>query len=311
MTQLSIVIPVFNEKENISPLLAEIRAALKSLNRPYECVFVDDGSTDGSVEEIKREMSLDKSIRLVVFRRNFGQTAAIAAGFEHAKGDVIVTMDADLQNDPKDIPRLLAKIEEGYDLVSGWRKDRKDPFIRIFPSNVANKIIAKVTGVPLHDSGCTLKAYRRSVIEELNLYGQMHRFIPAIASWAGVSLIEIPVTHHPRTRGLSKYGISRTFRVMLDLITVKFFLSYSTSPIQIFGKIGFFSAFTGIACFVAALFLKVTQGRTLTGDPLFYLFIFFEMTGVQFILIGLLGEINIRTYHESRNKKTYVIKEVF
>lgn len=307
---VSIVVPVYNEADNLPDFLAAIQRVMRSLQKSYECILVDDGSTDGTRDVILTEQKRNSAIRLVSLRRNFGQTAAMAAGFDHARGAIIVTLDADGQNDPDDIPKLLEKLNTGYDLVCGWRKDRKDPLSKKIPSAFANALIAWVTGVKIHDSGCTLKAYRREVVKELNLYGQMHRFIPALASWSGVSLVEIPVRHHPRTRGKSKYGLSRTLRVFLDLITVKFFLSYSTSPIQIFGKVGLYSGLLGIGCFVAAVILKFMQARTLTGNPLFYLFIFLELLGVQFVLIGLLGEINIRTWHESRGKKTYVIKDI-
>ncbi len=308
---ISIVVPVYNEVENIPSFLESIQEVMRGVKKSYECILVDDGSTDGTREAILSVQKHNASIRLVVLRRNFGQTAAMAAGFDHVRGEIIITLDADGQNDPGDIPLLLQKLNAGYDLVCGWRKDRKDPLTKKIPSAFANALIAWVTGVKIHDSGCTLKAYRREVVKELNLYGQMHRFIPALASWSGVSLVEIPVRHHPRMKGKSKYGISRTLRVFLDLITVKFFLSYSTSPIQIFGRIGIYSAMTGFFLFAAALVLKFTQARTLTGNPLFYLFIFLELLSVQFILIGLLGEINIRTWHETRNKKTYVVKDVF
>lgn len=307
---ISLVIPVFNEEESLPPLAKSIHEAMTPFAGRYECIYVDDGSTDGSVQVLKGLKASYPETRIVTFRRNFGQTAALSAGFEHARGNIIVTLDADLQNDPADIPLLIAKLNEGYDLVSGWRKERKDPFIRRLPSLVANRLISRVTGVNLHDSGCTLKAYRKEVAQSLRLYGEMHRFIPALASWMGVSLVEMPVRHHPRTLGKSKYGLSRLFRVLLDLITVKFFLSYSGSPIQIFGKVGLFSFFSGSVFFAAAVILKFSQGRTLTGNPLFYLSIFMAMIGVQFVLIGLLGEINIRTYYESQKKKTYVVKEI-
>lgn len=307
---LSIVVPVYNEEESLEVFHAAVEAVMKKMNHSYECIYINDGSTDRSLEILKNLKKKHHEIKIISFRRNFGQTPALSAGFDHARGEIIVTLDADLQNDPEDIPFMVQKLDEGYDLVSGWRKNRQDSWLRRLPSQMANFIISKVTGIQLHDSGCTLKVYRREVIKDLNLYGQMHRFIPALASSAGISLVEVPVRHHPRRRGQSKYGISRTFRVILDLITVKFLLSYSSSPIQIFGRMGLLSSLLGFLFFAAAVVLKFTQGRTLTGNPLFYLFIFTEMIAVQFVLNGLLGEISIRTYHESQNKKTYVIKEV-
>ena len=306
---LSIVLPVYNEKGTLEALAKEIASVMAQGSKSYECIFVDDGSTDGSAEILKRLKNQIPQVHVITFRKNFGQTAALSAGFDYARGQVIVTLDADLQNDPKDIPLLLKKLDEGYDLVSGWRKERQDGWVRNVPSHLANRLISWVTGVKLHDSGCTLKAYRREVVKELRLYGEMHRFIPALASWNGISLVEVPVKHHPRKSGKSKYGLSRTFRVFLDLITVKFLLSYSASPIQMFGKMGLVASLTGILFFIIAVVLKLTQLRTLTGNPLFYFFIFLEIIAVQFVLIGLLGEINLRTYHESQKKKTYAIKE--
>lgn len=307
---ISIVVPVYNEEENIPFLFEAIDREMKKAGLSYEAILIDDGSKDASAAKIKELQSRYPAFRLISFRRNFGQTAALSAGFEHASGEIIVAMDADLQNDPADIPVLIQKLDEGFDLASGWRKKRQDSWIRNFPSHMANQMISSVTGVKLHDSGCTLKAYKREVVKELKLYGEMHRFIPALASWMGVSVVEVPVHHSPRLRGKSKYGLSRTLRVFLDLLTVKFLLSYSTSPIQIFGKIGVFSSFFGFLVFAGAVFLKFSQHRTLTGNPMFYVFIFMEMIAIQFILIGLLAEINIRTYHESQKKKTYVIKEI-
>lgn len=307
---LSVVIPVYNEELCLPELQERLAEALRPLHKSYECLYVNDGSTDSSLRVLKELKNRYPEIKIISFKRNFGQTAALSAGFHYSQGKIIVTLDADLQNDPADIPMMLAKLNEGYDLVSGWRSKRQDNWLRRFPSQLANGLISKVTGVKLHDSGCTLKAYRREAVEDLHLYGQMHRFIPALASWAGVSVVEVPVQHHPRTKGKSKYGISRTFRVLLDLITVKFLLSYSSSPIQIFGRMGLLSSFCGILFFIAAVILKFTQHRTLTGNPLFYLFIFTELVAIQFVLNGLLGEISIRTYHESQNKKTYVVKEI-
>lgn len=307
---LSVIAPVYNEEGNLEPLVKSLHNTLSAMGKSYEIIFINDGSTDRS-ENILTELKKNyPAIVLISLKRNFGQTAALSAGFNQALGDIVVTMDSDGQNDPADIPRLIAQLEEGYDVVSGWRKKRNDPWIRKIPSFLANKLIAKITGVRLHDFGCTLKVYRKEIIKNLSLYGQMHRFIPAFASEIGASITEIPVAHHPRMRGKSNYGLSRTGRVILDLFTVKFLLSYSRSPIQIFGGIGLYSVFFGFVFFIAAIVLKWTEHRTLTGNPLFYLFIFMEMIGVNFILIGLLAELNIRTYYESQNKKTYVIKKI-
>jgi glycosyltransferase involved in cell wall biosynthesis len=306
---LSIVVPIYNEEQNL-PLLAEaIRKALTDIHKTYECVFVDDGSSDRSAQVLKQIAAADPHHQPVFLRRNFGQTAALSAGFDHARGEIIVTLDADLQNDPADIPMLVSKIEEGYDLVSGWRQSRQDSMIRNLPSYVANWIIGQVTGIKLRDSGCTLKAYRAEVAQSLHLYGEMHRFIPALASWMGINLIEVPVRHHARKFGKSKYGLSRVFRVFLDLITVKFLLSYSASPIQFFGKFGFVSSGLGWLVCAAAIIMKFTQGRTLTGNPLFYLFTFMQIIAVQLVLIGLVAEMNMRTYHEVQKKKTYVVRK--
>jgi len=239
---ISIVIPVFNEKENIYPLYTKLKQVLESLKKSYEIIFIDDGSTDGSQDFLRQISQKDKLVEVVIFRKNFGQTAAISAGFDYARGDIIVTLDADLQNDPEDILRLLEKIEEGFDVVSGWRVKRKDPFLtRKLPSYVSNWLTSSLTGVRLHDYGCTLKAYKREITRDIKLYGEMHRFIPALASWVGASIGEVKVNHHPRKYGKSKYGFSRIFRGFLDLLTVKFLLSFATRPIQIFGKFGLIS----------------------------------------------------------------------
>lgn len=306
--EISVIAPVYDEEGNLPRFLQDLTRVLGALGRPYEVLIVDDGSRDGSARLAAEAARLDARIRLIALRRNFGQTAALAAGFDHALGNILVTTDADLQNDAEDIPKLIAKLDEGYDLVTGWRQRRQDSFLRNLASSIANSLISKVTRVRVHDSGCTLKAYRREVVQELRLYGEMHRFIPALASWTGVRLIEVPVRHHPRLHGRSKYGFSRILRVLLDMITVKFLLSYSTSPIQMFGKLGLASGLCGVLLFVVSVVLKFTQARSLTGNPLFYLFILCEIIGIQFILIGLLAEITIRTYHESQHKKIYVLK---
>lgn len=312
---ISIVLPILNEEENLEELHSRLTSAIAELGRDYEIIAVDDGSTDGSFNVLKKLHTQDPRLKAIRFRRNFGQTAAISAGFHHAKGDVIITMDSDLQNDPSDIPRLLEKIEEGYDVVSGWRAERKDKFLsRRLPSFLANKLIVKITGVKIHDFGCTLKAYRREVVENINLYGEMHRFIPALAKWIGAEITEIKVKHHPRKHGRSKYGISRTIRVILDLITIKFLLSFSTRPIHIFGLMGLGSGFVG---FLICLYLSIgklffpSEATSLTKRmPMLLLGILLILVGVQLITMGLLGEIMIRTYHESQRKPIYVIKEI-
>jgi len=311
-TELSVVIPIYNESENVVELHKNIRYVLeKFIGTDYEIIFVDDGSDDGSFELLHELHKEDNKVKVIRFRRNFGQTAALAAGFDYAKSDVIITMDGDLQNDPSDIPLLIRKIQEGYDIVSGWRRHRKDKLItRKIPSRIANFLISKLTGVRLHDYGCTLKAYRREVVKNINLYGEMHRFIPAIASWMGATVIETQVIHHPRKHGKAKYGLSRTLRVLLDLITVKFFLSYFTRPIQIFGVLGILSMLLGFASGIAVTLMKLLAGVDMTGNPLLLLTVFLFIVGFLFIVLGLLGEITIRTYFESQNKSIYVIKDV-
>lgn len=308
---ISVVIPVYNEEENIERLYTCITEGLAGFEGSYEVIIVDDGSSDNTLEKLREIVQKDVRIEAISLRRNFGQTAAMAAGFDHAKGDVIIPMDGDLQNDPADIPKLLEKINEGYDVVSGWRKFRKDPFInRKLPSMIANKLISKITGVSIHDYGCSLKAYKRHVIENLNLYGEMHRFIPALASWSGARVTEVPVNHYPRQFGQSKYGISRTFKVILDLITVKFLLSYSTMPTRLFGKLGFAALALSFFSALATVYMKIFDDLSMNRNPLFLLSVLIFFMGVQFISLGLIAEINVRTYHESQNKPIYVIKEV-
>ncbi len=307
--ELSIVIPVFNEEANLVPLFDELKAALLSY-KAYEIVFVDDGSTDSSFSILKKIQESNQQVRLIRFRRNFGQTAALAAGFKYAEGDVIITMDADCQNDPTDIPKLLAKIDEGHDLVNGWRYDRKDRFLsRKLPSQIANLLISWTTDVKLHDYGCTLKAIRKEVAKSITLYGELHRFIPAVASWMGVNIAEVKVNHRPRNSGQSKYGISRTFRVLLDLITVKFLLSYSGRPIHFFGLPGLVCGFIG---FLLALYMTIERlffGIALANRPLLLFSVLLILIGIQFIVFGLLAELQTRTYHETQNKPIFVVKE--
>ncbi|MDA0577888.1 MAG: glycosyltransferase family 2 protein [Verrucomicrobia bacterium] len=311
--ELSIVVPVYNEVESVDALCAQIDAALSKVGRTHELILVDDGSTDGTWEKFGALVKKYPYLRVLRFRGNFGQTAAMSAGFHAAQGDVVITLDADLQNDPADIPLLLAKMAEGYDVVSGWRKDRQDPFInRRLPSMLANGMISRSTGVPLHDYGCTLKAYKRDVIQDVHLYGEMHRFIPALCSWVGARVGEVPVNHRARQFGTSKYGISRTFRVVLDLMTVKFLLRYSTRPIQIFGRIGF--GFGGLALLMlSAIVVDRIFG---IADPFLLKRPFWVITplmllgfALQIVSVGLLAEIQIRTWHESQKKSIYVIKE--
>jgi len=309
---LSIVIPILNEAENLELLFAQLIDVLDRMGRNYEIVAVDDGSTDDSFVILKRLHEANPRIKVLRFRRNFGQTAAFAAGFEHARGEVVVTIDADLQNDPADITRLLDKMGEGYDVVSGWRKDRQDRFLdRKLPSMVANWLISVVTGVHLHDYGCSLKAYHRDVIKNVHLYGELHRFIPALASWMGVSVAELPVSHNPRRFGKSKYGLSRTVRVLLDLLTVRFMLSFSARPMQLFGGMGLLSFALGV---IGGLFLsaqKVIYGYRYQIDrPLLLLSVLLMVIGVQMVSMGLLAELVVRTYHETQGKPIYVIREV-
>ncbi|OGC01990.1 MAG: glycosyl transferase [candidate division NC10 bacterium RIFCSPLOWO2_12_FULL_66_18] len=307
---LSIVIPIFDEEESVPLLAEEIRQALDPQGIAYEVVAVDDGSTDGTWTRLENVRAQDPRWVLVGLRRNFGQTAAMSAGFDHARGDVIVTLDGDLQNDPADIPRLLA-LAKDFDVVSGWRRRRQDPFLRRrLPSMLANWLISRVTGIRLHDFGCTLKAYRREVVEHLRLYGEMHRFIPAIASWMGISLTEVETHHRARRFGRSKYGIFRTLRVLLDLITVKFLLSFATKPIQVFGLLGICAAGAGFAIGGYLSVLKLAFGAQIGGRPLLFLGILLIVVGVQLIVMGLLGELLVRVYHESQRKPIYMIKRV-
>ena len=307
---LSVVIPVYNEEENVQLLHESLRSALDPLGQEYELLFVDDGSTDRTLAILEEIQSKDNKTVVLSLRRNFGQTAAFAAGFDFSRGDVVITMDGDLQNDPADIPKLLELIKDN-DLVSGWRKNRKDPFFsRRLPSIMANWLISKVTGVNLHDYGCSLKAYRRDVIKNLKLYGEMHRFIPAVASWYGVRVAEVETVHHPRLRGKSKYGISRTVKVVLDLITVKFLQSFSTKPIQFFGPFGILSGFLGFLILLYLSLDKLFRGHDIGGRPLLLLGALLIIVGIQLIGMGLLGEMLVRVYHESQRKPIYVIKKI-
>jgi glycosyltransferase involved in cell wall biosynthesis len=311
LVELSVVIPVYNEEESIEPLYAALKAALEGLGRSYEIVVVDDGSIDGSFEVLKKLHLGDSKLKVVRLRRNFGQAAAFAAGFDEAAGEIVVSMDADLQFDPADIGKLLDKMAEGYDIVSGWREDRKEPFLsRRLPSMVANWLISRMTGVKLHDYGCSLKAYRLEVIRSVRLYGELHRFIPALASSMGVRLAEVKVSHHPRRFGESKYNLSRTVTVLLDLVTVKFLLSYASRPMQVFGLLGMFSFGLGTVIAAYLSFLRLVLGSPIANRPLLLLAILLILVGVQLVTMGLLGELTARTYHEAQGKKIYAIREM-
>ena len=310
MTDLSLIIPVKNEAENLPLLYQAIKRALKPIKRSWEVIFVDDGSEDQSVSVLNALVEEDPNcIRVIVFRRNFGQTAAIAAGIDYAEGEIIVLLDADLQNDPEDIPRLLEKLDEGYDLVSGWRKDRKDnQFTRTIPSRIANGVISWVTGVYLHDYGCTLKAYRRDVLGGFRLYGEMHRFIPVFAHSVGAKITEIPVSHHPRKFGQANYGLERTAKVILDLFTVKFLLDYSHKPIRLFGAAGAGLMLLGAADLMFLFIRRTFFGVPAFSSPLLLIGVMFFIMGFQSILMGLIAELLARTYHESQGKPTYTVR---
>ncbi len=311
MRLVSIVVPLYDEEENVERLYSELTRVIDGAGLNCEFVFVDDGSHDATVEKLLTAAGDDRRVRIVCFRRNFGQTAAMAAGFDFAEGEVIITLDGDLQNDPAEIPRMLAKLDEGYDLVAGWRKNRQDRAIsRKLPSFIANRIISKTTRVQLHDYGCTLKAIRSDVAKRMNLYGEMHRFIPAIAAEQGVRIAELPVNHRPRVAGQSKYGISRTFRVLLDLLTVKFFLGYSTRPLHMFGALGFVSGGFGSVVMTWLVTERLFFGVALGNRPAMLIATMLVLIGLQFFCFGLLAEILVRTYHESQNKKTYTVRDV-
>lgn len=309
MTDLSLIIPVYNEEQNLPLLMEAIYTTMNSMDKSWEVVYVDDGSKDGSLEVLKKLVKDDsKHVRAVVFSRNFGQTAAITAGIDQSRGDTIILLDADLQNDPADIPMLLAKLDEGYDLVSGWRKDRQDNLItRTIPSNIANGLISRVTGVHLHDYGCTLKAYRRDALEGFRLYGEMHRFIPVFAHSVGARITELPVHHHPRKFGVAKYGLERTVKVILDLFTVKFLLNYSHKPMRLFGGAGIVLMLVGLVD-LFYLFVRRFFGIGASDSPLLMIGVMIVIMGFQSILMGLIAELLARTYHESQSKPTYTIR---
>jgi glycosyltransferase involved in cell wall biosynthesis len=311
---VSVVVPVFNEADNLSPLHAELSEVLGELGRPYELLFVDDGSTDGSVPALKRLADGDGHVRVILFRRNFGQTAALDAGFKEARGEWVVPLDADLQNDPHDIPAMLARAEEGFDVVKGWRRDRKDKAVtRKLPSKVANRLIRRVTGVEVHDLGCTLSVFRREVIQQVNLYGEMHRFIPVYVSRVGGRIAELVVNHRPRIHGTTKYNLSRVFRVLLDLLTVRFLVGYTTKPLYFFGKWGAFSIFLSALLMAFTLWTRFSSTPTIfiKDQPLFLVGIVFGIIGFQTLLMGLLAEMIMRTSFEAQGKTSYVIKEIY
>jgi glycosyltransferase involved in cell wall biosynthesis len=308
---ISLVLPVYDEEENIAAQYDKLVKALYQLGYSFEMIFVDDGSSDASPDILRGLAAKDKNLKLILFRRNFGQTAAMSAGIDFASGEIIVLMDSDLQNDPEDIGKLVERINDGYDVVSGWRTRRRDRFFsRKIPSWIANRLISWVTGIKLHDLGCSLKAYRSDILKEVNLYGEMHRFIPVHASWVGARITEVPVNHHPRRFGNSKYGIKRTFKVMLDLITVKFLGEYSTKPIYFFGSIGFTLMLGGILVFILVFLMKVYLNHSMIRNPLLLLTVMLVILSILFINIGILAEIMIRIYHESQGKPPYWVKEM-
>ncbi|MDR2337521.1 MAG: glycosyltransferase family 2 protein [Deltaproteobacteria bacterium] len=312
MSLVSVIIPLYNEEDNIQPLYKELCAVANKIQDNVEFILVDDGSKDHTVKVLKKITAGDSRVKLIKFRRNFGQTAAIAAGFDYADGEIIAVLDGDLQNDPAEIPRLIAKLNEGYDMVAGWRKDRKDAFLnRRLPSMIANKLISTITKVKLHDYGCSLKVMRSEVAKNLQLYGEMHRFIPALANEMGINICELAVNHRPRIHGQTKYGISRTFRVVLDLLTVKFFLGYFKRPSHAFGFTGLVSSLFGALLLAYLMVEKFIYDMSIGSRPLLILSVMLVIVGMQFLCFGLLAEILVRTYHESQNKKIYAVREVW
>lgn len=309
--EISIVVPVYNEVESLPQLIEAIATSMNATGLNYELICVDDGSTDGSAELLKQQALIHPHLRAVLLRRNYGQTPAMAAGFKYAQGEVIITLDGDLQNDPADIPLLLAKLNEGYDLVSGWRKNRQDAALtRLLPSKIANWLIGRITGVKLHDYGCSLKAYRSEVVADMNLYGELHRFLPALAFIEGARITEIPVRHHARRYGRSKYGLGRTIRVVLDLFTVYFMKKFLTRPMHVFGLLGIISTVLGVGLGLYLTILKLGFGQSIGDRPLLILAVVLLVTGVQLFCFGLLGELLMRTYHESQDRPIYRVREV-
>jgi glycosyltransferase involved in cell wall biosynthesis len=309
LLDLSIVVPVHDEEDNVAPLYEQLSTALRALGRSYEIIVVDDGSRDDTYQRLAQLADADDTFKLIKLRRNFGQTAAMAAGFDHAAGDIVIPIDGDLQNDPADISRLLDKLDEGYDIVSGWRQDRQDSAVRRLPSRIANWLIGRVTGVRLHDYGCTLKAYRADVVRETRLYGEMHRFLPALAHQAGARITELPVEHHPRAAGRSKYGLGRTLKVLLDLMTVKFLSVWSTKPSYVFGGSGIVLCFFGGAFVLWTAYERVINGVYVYRQPSLLVGVFLLTIGLNLLLLGLLAELIVRTYHESQSKPIYLVRE--
>jgi glycosyltransferase involved in cell wall biosynthesis len=308
--EVSVFLPVYNEEDNVERLNLKLTEALETLGRSYEVIYIDDGSTDRSLPRLRDIAARDPRVRVISLRRNYGQTSAMSAGIDYARGAVLIPMDADLQNDPADISRLLDKLDEGYDVVSGWRKDRKDRWLtRRLPSRLANSLISKLSGIDLHDYGCSLKAYRREALTGVKLYGEMHRFIPIYAGWVGARVTEIPVTHHARSAGKSKYGLSRTIKILFDLITIKFLSSYVTKPLYLFGTAGLVCLAISLLSFAFSLYYRFVEGVHLNRMPLATLSMIMFAMGVQFIFMGLLAEMIVRTYHESQDKPTYLIRE--
>jgi len=306
---LSVITPIYNEEKNIPILMDQLLELLHTLQKSFEIIAVNDGSRDGSLAELRKQATLHPEIKVVDFRRNYGQTAAIMAGIDHASGSVIISIDADLQNDPQDIPNLLAKLDEGFDVVSGWRKDRQDAALRNFVSRVANWLISRISGVRLHDYGCTLKAYRSDVVKNVRLYGEMHRFIPIYATWMGAKVVDIPVRHYARRHGHSNYGLERIVKVILDLIVVKFLDRYMVKPIYVFGGFGILSLLFGAVSFLAMIVLKLVENISMISTPLPLVTVMAVMTGVSSILMGLLAEMLVRIYFESQHRTNYHVRE--
>jgi glycosyltransferase involved in cell wall biosynthesis len=307
---VSVIVPVFNEEENIYSLYLELKEVFRLTSRSYEIIFINDASKDETLTVLKKIAAKDKKVVIIDFIRNFGQTAALSAGIDHSSGEIIIPMDGDGQNDPADIPKLVEKIDEGFAVVSGWRKNRKDAFIRVLPSQIANFIIRKMTGVKIHDNGCALKAYRREVIDGVQLYGEMHRFISVYASWSGGKIAEIVVNHRPRTKGKSKYGFSRIFKVVLDLLVIRFLHKYISRPIHFFGKYGFWAIFVSVIFAAWSIYLKLFQDLSINRTPLPVFSSMFLIVGLQLILTGVLAELLTRTYFESQGRKAYKIKKI-
>jgi len=310
--EISVIVPIYNEVENIEVLSSSLLNVLNGMGKSFEIILIDDGSLDGTCELLKSISENNPAVKGIRFRRNFGQTAAMAAGFDYASGDIIISLDGDMQNDPADIPRLIAKLEEGYDVVSGWRKHRQDDFVsRKIPSMIANKLISRLTGVHIHDYGCSLKAYRSEIAKDMSLYGEMHRFLPALAGIEGARIVEMPVLHHPRKFGKSKYNILRTFKVILDLMTVVFLRKFMTRPLHMFGRMGLASFFAGFIISAYLAFEKLVFSTQLSNRPLLLLGVLLILTGIQLISTGIIAEIQIRTYYESQNKPIYKIREIY